>query len=252
MNGGVRIESVLHGFSMAESRNEKQQKNYEIRTCRRDDVCRFFRSSLRLNDFVPRSIGSCPRFSTVLDIQHGRQTTRFRIRERLFLLLRLFAPFIYRFMQFNRLRFCPRLSGTGVMSRPDIIAPAFFRIPVPTLLHAAASATKVHLTVERDLTRFQAPRDTVFRLQGVYEPYFSFFSENLSFFDSPSFLQSFSDIPLIPFISNIGSIKRVEIRWRRLLPFGVCLIEFFFYFICNNFIPWSFFDLLVLNIGTTK
>lgn len=48
----------------------------------------------------------------------------------------------------------------GVMSRADIIAPAFFRIPVPTLLsRGVVSASKVQLTVKRDLAldfRFRA------------------------------------------------------------------------------------------------
>lgn len=42
--------------------------------------------------------------------------------------------------------------GCGVMSRADIIAPAFFRIPVPTLLsRGVVPASKVQLTVKRDL-----------------------------------------------------------------------------------------------------
>lgn len=67
------LKYALHGvFLFVVSWNlgtEKQQKIYENCTCRRDAmyVC-FFRSSLRHNDFVPRSIGSRPGFSTVLDI----------------------------------------------------------------------------------------------------------------------------------------------------------------------------------------
>lgn len=137
------IKGLLHVFPNPESSNANQQKSYDGCTRWRDDGCKFFRWSPRPNDFVPRSIGSCPRFSAVLDTlcTDTRPSSAFAYASSCcYVSLRLLfiAP-----RSSRAYGSAGDFSGPGVMSRQVIIAPALIRIPVPTLLDAAVSASKV-------------------------------------------------------------------------------------------------------------
>ena len=96
----VRFFFPTFCFEPTSRREREREKLREPYVSARRDVCTLLSIiAERRNDFVQRSIGSCPCFSTVLDIPPADTHDAVpHSRNALFLLLRLFAPFIYRFM----------------------------------------------------------------------------------------------------------------------------------------------------------